>query len=111
MTLPPELLDQVVESVADRVAQRVLERLNAAPPGPMVEGDGWRLWSLAETAGRLGRSTRWVREQKDRGALPFVRLDGGALAFLPDDVRAFAEARRIAADRGRNERGPLAAVR
>ena len=45
----------------------------------------------------LGRSERSVHTYvKDRG-LPYIRLDGGALAFDPDDVRAWARARRVPA--------------
>jgi excisionase family DNA binding protein len=53
------------------------------------------LLDVSEVAERLGRSTRWVRERAKRGDLPFVRLDGSALAFDLEDVRGFARARRI----------------
>jgi excisionase family DNA binding protein len=53
------------------------------------------LLDLEEAAQRLGRSKRWVRERAKTGALPHVRLDGGALAFEVDDLREFARDRRI----------------
>jgi hypothetical protein len=37
-----------------------------------------------------------VRERAKKGDLPYVRLDGGALAFELADVQNFACARRIA---------------
>ena len=50
-----------------------------------------------ETLRRLGRSERWIRERVKRLELPCIRLDGGALAFDVDDLRAFARARRVPA--------------
>ena len=51
--------------------------------------------STSEAADRLGCSTRWVRERVKRGDLADVRLDGGALAFDVEDLRAFAAERRV----------------
>ena len=83
------------ESLADDVADAVVARLAADVPSPAALEDGWRLLTLEEAAAMLTRSTRWVRDKTKTGALPFVKLDGGALAFDPDDVRAFARARRV----------------
>jgi len=90
-----ELLAGLLDELAERVAGRVLAEL-AARPGLEAPSEQWRLLDVEEVAGRLGRSTRWVRERAKRGDLPWVRLDGGALAFDPDDVRAFVRERRIA---------------
>ena len=81
-----DLVDAIAEAVAARLASQMQQ---------VEAGEPWRLWDLAETAGRLGRSERWVRERANRGDLPRIKLDGGALAFDPEDVRAFAWARRV----------------
>lgn len=93
MIVRAELLEQLVAAIADAVAARLAPE---CPVRPVEEA--WRLLTLEETAERLTRSTRWVRQRAKDGLLPFVRLDGGALAFDPDDVRAFADSRRVAAD-------------
>jgi hypothetical protein len=85
------LPDELVESIAAALAPRLLAEL------PKAEQELWQLWDLSETARRLGRSERWVRERTKRAELPFVRLDGGALAYRPEDVQAFAAARRVPA--------------
>lgn len=81
--------DDLVEAVATAVAERL------ADAGNSEAATEWRLLTLDEAAQRLTRSTRWLRERAKRGDLPHVRLDGGALAFDPDDVREFARARRV----------------
>jgi hypothetical protein len=94
MDPPPNFFDELFSQLAGELAPRVAAALstNAA----REERDEWRLLDLEDAAARLGRSTRWVRERVRRGDLPFVRLDGGALAFELDDLRAFARARRVA---------------
>lgn len=86
LDLPVELVDAIADAVAERLASRL--------PGP-GQPEGWRLVDVEEAAATLGRSTRWVRDRAKRGELPWVRLDGGALAFDPEDLRAFALERRI----------------
>lgn len=86
--------EALLELVADLVAARVADRLRPESQNATPIED-WRLLSIAEAAERMGRSTRWVRDRAKRGDLPYVRLDGGALAFDVDDLRAFALARRI----------------
>ena len=86
-------LEPLLDELADRVADR-LRPLLAMPPA----GESWRLLDVEQAADRLGRSTRWVRERAKRGDLPFVRLDGGGLAFEEADLRAFAQARRVSAE-------------
>jgi excisionase family DNA binding protein len=109
MTLPAGTLDTLVAGLADEVARRVAAELATAPvpaaPGP------WRLVTVEEAAARLTRSTRWVRERAKRGELPFVKLDGGALAFEVADLRAFAEARRVPLNDGPALAVPLAVSR
>lgn len=85
-------LDGLTAELAEKVASRVLAEL-AAQAEPA--GEPWCLLDVEGVAVRLGRSGRWVRERVKRGDLPYVRLDGGGLAFELDDVRAFARARRI----------------
>lgn len=88
-------LDFSVEELAERLAAILLEH-DAAPPA----GEPWRLLDVGEVAVVLGRSRRWVHGAvKDRG-LPFIRLDGGALAFDLEDVRTWARARRVPAEMG-----------
>jgi predicted DNA-binding transcriptional regulator AlpA len=82
----------VIDDLAERVAARVLERLGT-PAGEQPEP--WCLLNLEQAAQRLGRSPRWIRERVKCGELPQVRLDGGALAFDLDDLRAFARSRRV----------------
>jgi len=89
LNLTLELPGEVVEAIAASVASKL-----AAVSSPDVRND-WHLLDVEEVANRLGRSTRWVRERVKRGDLPFVRLDGGALAFELSDVRNFATQRRI----------------
>jgi len=85
-----------LDAVLDELAARVAARLAESNGGPaQAEPEPWHLLDVEEVAARLGRSTRWVRERARRGELARVRLDGGPLAFLPDDVVAFAEARRV----------------
>src|SRR5438874_9130426 len=87
LTVPPELVDAIAEAVAANLTGRL----------PVAgERDEWRLWSEQETAERLGRSTRWVRERAKEGSLPSVRLDAhGGRMYDPEDVKAFAKARRM----------------
>jgi Helix-turn-helix domain len=89
-----QLLEQLVAALADELAPRVAAVVAEQLPMPN-EADPWRLLTLEETARRLTRSTRWVRERAKRGDLACVKLDGGAYAFTVEDVRAFAEARRV----------------
>jgi Helix-turn-helix domain len=96
LSTPPGLLDVLLDRVVERLVPPIAAEL-AALPKAEPEGEPWRLLTAEDAAARLGRSARWVRERAKRGDLPFVRLDGGALAFEIDDVRAFAQARRIPA--------------
>jgi hypothetical protein len=89
VTLALPFPDELIEAIAARVADLVLERV----PTPAAE-EPWRLLTVDEAAERLGRSTRWVRDHK--GEIGWVRLDGRALAFELDDLRAFAREHRIA---------------
>ena len=103
MTPGPGALDRVFTELADEVAARVLAQLDQTAT-PAAEPESWRLLSVAEAAERIGRSPRWVRDRAKRGELPRIRLDGGALAFDIDDLRAFAEARRVALSDSASER-------
>ena len=85
------LLDFVLDDLALRVAERLATSNGHVPEAP----EPWRLLTLEEAAACLTRSTRWVRERVKAGDLAYVRLDGGAFAFDPDDVRAFARGRRV----------------
>jgi excisionase family DNA binding protein len=85
---------EFVEAIANAVVLQLRPQLEARGGG----AEGWQLWNIEETAARLGRSQRTVRQWAKEGRLTHVRLDGGALAFDPDDVQAFARARRIGAD-------------
>ena len=92
--LAPHLTEQLVAALAEELAPRLAAELAAQlPPPPAAEP--WHLLDLEQAADRLGRSPRWVRERAKRGDLPFVRLDGGRLAFELDDLREFARERRI----------------
>jgi hypothetical protein len=93
VNLPNGFFEQFVDELAARVAARVTE---LGGESTAQARESWRLWNLEETSSALGRSERWVRERAKSGELAFVKLDGGALAFLPADVEAFAEARRVA---------------
>jgi hypothetical protein len=99
-------LSAFVDELAERVTDRVLAELETQ--GAPAEEE-WRLLTVEQVAERLGRSTRWVRQRAkgytDRqsgewipATLPFVQLDGGALAFALEDVQAFARERRIASN-------------
>jgi hypothetical protein len=95
-----EALGQLVEELGDAVARRVLEVLRAEIETMTGSNPAelWQLLTVAEVSERLGRSSRWVRERAKEGSLPWVKLDSGPLAFLPDDVEAFARARRVPAE-------------
>jgi hypothetical protein len=88
-----ELRLSVPAGLVDEIAAAVVERLGVG--GEQTAAPEWRLLTVRDVADRLGRSTRWVRERVKRGELVRVRLDGGALAFLLEDVEAFARARRV----------------
>lgn len=90
-----QALDALVGLVAARVAALVITEIESVVSPAMSEP--WRLVDVEEVAAMLGRSTRWVHQSVKERGLPFVRLDGGALAFDPDDVRAWALARRVPA--------------
>jgi predicted DNA-binding transcriptional regulator AlpA len=95
--LPPEPLGQLLELVVEQLAPRVASELASVLPQVEPASEPRRLLDVNEVAARLGRWTRWVRERAKRGQFPFVRLDGGALAFELEDVQAFARARRVSA--------------
>jgi predicted DNA-binding transcriptional regulator AlpA len=95
--LAPHLTEQLVAAFAEELAPLLAAELAAQLPQPAT-AEPWHLLNLEQAAERLGRSARWIRERAKRGDLPFVRLDGGALAFEEADLRAFAQARRIAAE-------------
>jgi excisionase family DNA binding protein len=97
VVLPPEPVGQFLDLVVERLARRIAAEFATALPQAEPESEPWRLLNVDEVATRLGRSTRWVRDRAKRGQLPFVRLDGGALAFELEDVQAFAQARRVSA--------------
>lgn len=86
-------LAPLIEAIAEQLAPRIAELVVKAMPVPAPE-EPWRLLTVDEVSGRLGRSTKWVRKHKD--AIGWVRLDRGALAFELEDVRRFARERRIA---------------
>jgi excisionase family DNA binding protein len=92
--LAPHLTEQLVAALAEELVPRLALELAAQLP-PLPAAEPWHLLDLEQAAERLGRSTRWVRERAKRGDLPFVRLDGGRLAFELDDLREFARDRRI----------------
>ena len=94
----PAAFDQLMDEVAAEITRRVLAGIEQEP---RQDGEQWRLLDVEEVAARLGRSTRWVRDRAKSGDLPWVRLDGGALAFDLADVQAFAAARRVSLERVR----------
>jgi hypothetical protein len=83
-------LTAILDTLADHVAEKVAANL---PPARAPEP--WRLLNVKEAAERLGRSERWIRERVKTGDLATIRLDGGALAFDVDDLRAYAAERRV----------------
>jgi hypothetical protein len=85
--LSPASIESFAELVAEKVAAKV--------PEDETE-EAWHLADVEEAAQRLGRSTRWIRDHKDE--IGRVRLDGGALAFRLEDLRAFADKRRVSVD-------------
>jgi Helix-turn-helix domain len=98
LNLPDELLDEIAE------------RMAAVLPQNDAREESWRLLGLDEAATRLGRSTRWVRDRVKAGDLPYIRLDGGALAFELADLQAFVWARRVAAEEPESLAGRLQAA-
>jgi hypothetical protein len=90
------ILEALLDELADRVADR-LRDLHVPAAEPAVAAPQ-PLANLDDAAAYFKRSTRWVRGKAKAGDLPYVRLDGGALAFLWADLEAFVHARRVAAD-------------
>jgi len=86
-------LDELVALLADALAPRVAELVRPSEPNGHPAGEPWRLLDLEETAARLGRSPRWVRDHKRE--IGYVRLDGGALAFDVEDLKRFARERCV----------------
>jgi excisionase family DNA binding protein len=86
-------IDLFVQQIAKELAARVVDQLEITP------APTWKLLTAADVATRLGRSESWVRERARTGSLPHVQLDGGSRRFLPDDVEAYARARRVPVDR------------
>jgi hypothetical protein len=84
--------EEVAQAVSAAIRDEVMRLLSSTQ-----DPDEWRLWNLSETARRLGRSERWVRERVREGKLPRIRLDGGSLMFDPEDVQMFASTRRVPA--------------
>ena len=93
-TVSPNLLSELVGALAAELAPLVAAELSRGGTHAAT-AEGWRLLNLEDAAACLGRSTRWVRDRVKEGSLPYVRLDGGALSFELDDLRAFARARRV----------------
>jgi hypothetical protein len=85
--------DTAYDELVERISDRVVEKLASIPQPD--DAEPWKLLNLEEAAARLGRSERWIRERVKRGDLVSVRLDGGALSFELEDLRAFAQARRV----------------
>jgi excisionase family DNA binding protein len=95
--LPPTFFEPLLDLVVERLVPPLTAELATALHQVDTANETWRLLDVDEVAIRLGRSARWVRERAKQGQLPFVRLDGGALAFELEDVHAFARARRVSA--------------
>lgn len=92
-------LDAVVAAVVDRVAAEVAERVRVELDEalPVTAPEPWRLLTADEVAERLGRSKRWVHQSIRERGLPYVRIDGGALGFELEQVRAWARTRQVPA--------------
>ena len=86
---------ELVEGFVKALAAELVPLLPASPVPTRAREEPWRLIDVNEAAERLGRSTRWVRDRAKTGELPWVKLDGGALAFELRDLQAFARARRV----------------
>jgi hypothetical protein len=105
VTLEQLIAAALVDELAPRLAAEIVGR--RASGEDVTLADAWRLLTLDETADRLGRSPRWVRQRKEQ--IGYVRLDGGALAFRLEDLQAFAAERivggRALADRSEGAGG------
>jgi predicted DNA-binding transcriptional regulator AlpA len=88
-----DVVTALVEDLADVIAAKVIAVLRETVNVQAAEP--WRLLDVGEVAMMLGRSPRWVHGAVKERGLPHVRLDGGALAFDPEAVRRWAEARSI----------------
>lgn len=99
MTVPSDVLHELVEQLAAEVEARVLAHLEERER-ERDERDGavanWCLVDATELARRLGRSRRWVDDAVAKRGLPYVRLDGrGGRAFDLEMVRDWARARSV----------------
>jgi hypothetical protein len=61
--------DELARAISASLRDEVMSLLSSTQ-----DSDDWRLWNLSETARRLGRSQRWVRERVREGKLPRIRL-------------------------------------
>jgi excisionase family DNA binding protein len=52
------------------------------------------LWTVADVARLLRLKKSWVYEHVNNGTLPHLRLGGGPVRFVPDDVRAWVARQR-----------------
>jgi len=88
-----------LDAILDDLAARLAARLEQLPDDAHTSSasEPWRLLNVEEVATMLGRSRRWVHGAVKERGLPYCRLDGGALAFDPADVRAWARERRVPA--------------
>ena len=48
------------------------------------------LWTAAQVAGYLQLSLSWVRHRTADGAVPCIRLPGGAVRYSPAEIRRWA---------------------
>jgi predicted DNA-binding transcriptional regulator AlpA len=95
-SVPPTVVDEILEVFADALAPRIATALAATIPAS-DPAEPWRLMGVEEVAAVVGRSRRWVHSAVKERGFPFIRLDGGALAFDLEDVRAWAHERRVPA--------------
>lgn len=97
MNLPSEVVDEFAAQVAALLAPKVIVALGRVSLSSGSPTPAWALVGVDEVAAVLGRSKRWVHGAVKERGLPFIRLDGGALAFDLEDVRGWALDRRVPA--------------
>ena len=87
--------DALITSIVDEIGAAVTAALRTELPVPGTSAEPWKLAHCERRIDGAGQVGQVGAERAKAGELPWVRLDGGPLAFLPDDVEAFARARRL----------------
>lgn len=86
----PELLAEL-ERIRTEVLLSTVPSAPTTAEAPPTRQDGAALLTVAQVAGRLGRSKSWV--YKNRSSLPMVRFPTGGYGFNPERLDRWIKSR------------------